>query len=166
MLRPLCAPGKLTYADGVVFEGMWRADRRNGVGTLHSTNGDVFVGSWMQDQRQGLGTTYMPSRGELDCRKAQSLHVTHADVLTPIRQAARSALTADGVCPAGKKHVAEYLNDMPTCGSFFELTDDDVEAPPNQQLRNTIISHALQAAVAGKQSPGLPVLQLMQPSKV
>lgn len=56
--------GRLTYVDGCVYEGMWQADKRHGVGTYYSTNGDIFVGTYVSDKRHGLGTTYMPSRGQ------------------------------------------------------------------------------------------------------
>lgn len=55
--------GRLTYTDGCAYEGMWRSDRRHGVGTYYGINGDVFVGTFVDDKRHGLGTTYMPSRG-------------------------------------------------------------------------------------------------------
>jgi hypothetical protein len=68
---------------------------------------------------------------------------------------------------AGTKYVAEYVNDCPSCGSFFELGDDDVEPPPNQQLRGTIAAGTLRQHVASQQQPTqLPALQLSQPSKV
>jgi hypothetical protein len=68
---------------------------------------------------------------------------------------------------AGKKYVAEYVNDCPSCGSFFELGDDDVEPPPNPQLRGTIAAGTLRQHVASQQQPSqLPALQLSQPSKV
>lgn len=68
---------------------------------------------------------------------------------------------------AGKKYVAEYVNDCPSCGSFFDLGDDDVEPPPSQQLRGTIAAGTLRQHLASQQPPSqLPVLQLSQPSKV
>jgi hypothetical protein len=55
--------GRLTYLDGSISDGMWRADKRHGVGTFYHTSGDIFVGTFVDGKRHGLGTTYMPSRG-------------------------------------------------------------------------------------------------------
>jgi hypothetical protein len=69
--------------------------------------------------------------------------------------------------PAGKKYVAEYVNDCASCGSFLDLGDDDVEPPPSQQLRGAIAAGTLRHHLASQQQPSqLPVLQLSQPSKV
>ena len=68
MLLPLVpAVGRLTYKDGSIYDGMWHADRRHGVGTFYHTSGDIFVGTFVDGKRHGLGTTYMHSRGAWLC---------------------------------------------------------------------------------------------------
>jgi hypothetical protein len=72
--------------------------------------------------------------------------------------------------------VAEYVNNLPTCGTFYELDDDcSVEAAPTtQHLQDTpaagwteqAAAAAAAAAAAGAQYAVLPVLQLLQPSAV
>jgi len=125
--------GKLTYADGAVYDGMWSKDVRHGVGTMYSPNGAIFVGTYVSDKRQGLGVTYWGSR-----------------------------------C---KKHVAEYVDDTPTCGSMLDLADEEVEVPATQQLRDAIAAARVKAAGAAAAAdsttqPCMPELQLVQPSQV
>lgn len=69
------------------------------------------------------------------------------------------------VC-AGKKYVAEYVSGSAQCGVFYDLADDDVEAPPTQQLKATLNSSTLQQAVTGQLPAQMPQLELSQPSKV
>ncbi|KAF6262558.1 hypothetical protein COO60DRAFT_615227 [Scenedesmus sp. NREL 46B-D3] len=46
---------------------------------------------------------------------------------------------------SGKKYVAEYVNDCPRCGSFFELGNDAVEPPPASSWRHHCSRHAAAA---------------------
>lgn len=43
-------------ADGLTYEGEWRANVRHGIGTLTFPNGDAYRGGWRDDQKHGHGT--------------------------------------------------------------------------------------------------------------
>lgn len=45
--------GRLTFADGSIYDGMWRNGKRFGVGTFYYSNGDVFHGTWRDDLMHG-----------------------------------------------------------------------------------------------------------------
>jgi hypothetical protein len=44
------------YRDGSRYEGEWRANKREGQGTLFSASGDTYVGAWFADLQNGFGT--------------------------------------------------------------------------------------------------------------
>lgn len=45
--------GRLSLADGSIYDGMWRYGKRSGLGTFYLCNGDVFQGSWRDDIMHG-----------------------------------------------------------------------------------------------------------------
>jgi hypothetical protein len=47
--------GAQIWADGSIYEGMWRNDKANGVGRLIHADGDVYEGNWQNDKAEGLG---------------------------------------------------------------------------------------------------------------
>ena len=47
--------GKLSFADGTVYEGDFDKGKANGYGTFRWPNGDTYVGEWKDDQRTGKG---------------------------------------------------------------------------------------------------------------
>ena len=47
--------GRAEYANGDVYEGEWRADRREGTGTCKCASGEVYAGAWKADKRDGKG---------------------------------------------------------------------------------------------------------------
>lgn len=67
---------------------------------------------------------------------------------------------------AGKKYVAEYVDDRPTCGSVLEINDDEFEPPATQDLADSITRATVQLELAGHTPAPIPPLQLLQPSKV
>lgn len=112
---------------------------------------------WSKDVRHGVGTMYSPNGsifvGTYVSDKRQGLGVTYWG----------------SRC---KKHVAEYVDDTPTCGSMLDLADEEVEVPAIQQLREAIAAARVKAAGAAAAAadsttqPCMPELQLVQPSQV
>ena len=45
----------MTYADGRVYDGEWKDDKRNGHGIYTFANGDVYDGEWKNDTKNGHG---------------------------------------------------------------------------------------------------------------
>lgn len=125
-------------------------------------DGCVYEGMFHKDVRHGVGTLYSPNGsifvGTYEQDKRQGLGVTYWA----------------GRC---KKYVAEYVDDMATCGAMMDIDEESVEAPATQQLRDAIAAarvRAAGAAAAAAVADGscaapvaeLPELKLIQPSKV
>ncbi|WIA29326.1 hypothetical protein OEZ86_011831 [Tetradesmus obliquus] len=137
---------------GEVYTGAWQQNKRTGPGRLAYKDGSIYDGMWHADRRHGVGTFY---------------HTSGDIFVGTFVDGKRHGLGTTYMPSRGKKYVAEYVNDCPSCGSFFDLGDDDVEPPPSQQLRGTIAAGTLRQHLASQQPPSqLPVLQLSQPSKV
>ena len=52
--------GKMTYANGNVYDGQWLKDKKDGKGTMTYANGDIYDGQWLNDKKEGKGTmTYI-----------------------------------------------------------------------------------------------------------
>ena len=47
--------GTATYANGDVYEGEWKNDRREGQGSCKCTSGEWYEGTWKADKRDGHG---------------------------------------------------------------------------------------------------------------
>lgn len=125
---PACLPpvaGKLTYADGCVYDGMWSNDVRHGVGTLYSPSGSIFAGTYVRDKRQGLGVTYWGAR----CRKyvaeyvddtptcGSMLELADESIEAPATQQLRDAIAAARVKAAGAAVAGDCaLPEMPELG--------------------------------------------------
>lgn len=50
--------GRLTYADGSFYDGLWKKGKQTGAGSFYYANGDVFQGCWRDDQMHGKGWLY------------------------------------------------------------------------------------------------------------
>merc|ERR1711998_495435 len=48
--------GTYTWASGSVYVGDWKDSKRHGKGTLTWPSGDVYDGEWKDDKRHGKGT--------------------------------------------------------------------------------------------------------------
>ena len=48
--------GKMIYANGDVYEGLFKGDIRHGKGTMTSAKGDVYHGSFENGLKNGIGT--------------------------------------------------------------------------------------------------------------
>lgn len=122
----------------------------------------MYEGMWRNNVRHGVGTLHSPSAGSI--------------FVGTFVQDRRQGLGVTYWAGRGKKHVAEYADDMATCGAMLDLDDESVEAPATQQLRDTIAAARLRAAGSAAAAagaggddagaPGLPELKLIQPSKV
>ena len=56
----IISSGMLRYADGRVYEGLWREDQKHGMGEQRWTHGHVYSGMWNRDMREGMGTMSYP----------------------------------------------------------------------------------------------------------
>lgn len=54
--------GQQIWADGSLYEGMWKNDKANGLGRLIHADGDVYEGEWKDDKAHGFGK-YMHTDG-------------------------------------------------------------------------------------------------------
>lgn len=126
-------------------------------------DGSVYEGMWQNNVRHGVGTLHSPSAGSM--------------FVGTFVQDRRQGLGVTYWAGRGRKHVAEYADDMATCGAMMDLDDESVEAPATQQLRDAIAAARVRAAGAAAVAaagaggddagvPGLPELRLIQPSKV
>jgi len=50
--------GKITYANGSIYEGMFISGRREGTGEIFHENGDKYSGGWYKDKMHGYGVFY------------------------------------------------------------------------------------------------------------
>ena len=41
--------GRMTHANGDIYEGYWKNDKANGKGTFWDTNGAKYEGCWLDD---------------------------------------------------------------------------------------------------------------------
>ena len=53
--------GTLRYADGSIYDGCWKDDKRDGPGELKTADGARYIGTWKNDVRQGAFTVYYTS---------------------------------------------------------------------------------------------------------
>jgi S1-C subfamily serine protease len=87
--------GTITFANGDIYVGEWRDNKRNGQGTYTFANGDIYVGEYKDDKRNGQGTVTYASgstyvgRWRDDKRNGQGTHTW----------------------PDGEKYVGEWLDD-------------------------------------------------------
>ena len=47
--------GTIRYANGSVYEGMWKRGQRHGFGRLIHPTGDMYEGDWSNDKANGKG---------------------------------------------------------------------------------------------------------------
>ena len=50
--------GKVTYANGDIYDGQFLNDKRHGKGIYHYANGERYEGDYFEGMRQGQGTMY------------------------------------------------------------------------------------------------------------
>ena len=55
--------GKLTFADGRVYEGDFRGGKRDGQGTMVFPNGNKYIGQWANDAQHGVGVFFSQEKG-------------------------------------------------------------------------------------------------------
>ena len=58
--------GSATYANGDVYEGEWKSDRREGHGTCKYSSGEWYEGMWKADKRDGNGIARYVSGDKYD----------------------------------------------------------------------------------------------------
>jgi hypothetical protein len=63
-VAPSTTHRKETYADGNIYEGEWKDDKRNGRGKYTKVNGNVYEGEWKDDKRSGRGK-YTKANGKI-----------------------------------------------------------------------------------------------------
>ena len=48
--------GRMTHANGDIYEGYWREDKANGMGVfIENANGARYEGEWLDDLQHGNG---------------------------------------------------------------------------------------------------------------
>jgi len=47
--------GRMTHANGDLYEGEWKEDMAHGYGTFLDTKGASYKGYWIKDQQHGQG---------------------------------------------------------------------------------------------------------------
>jgi len=52
---------KITYKNGIVYEGIWKDDMKNGKGKLIDLNGTKYEGEWKNDVMFGIATITRPN---------------------------------------------------------------------------------------------------------
>ncbi|MEW5303896.1 MAG: hypothetical protein WDW36_006546 [Sanguina aurantia] len=52
------------FVDGTTYEGQWKADARDGTGTLRTVDGSVYSGEWKADKQHGAGRYRCAASGE------------------------------------------------------------------------------------------------------
>ena len=57
--------GTCRYADGIVYDGAWKAGQMEGFGTYRGGYGDAYEGQWKGDTQTGFGT-YRFADGSVD----------------------------------------------------------------------------------------------------
>lgn len=59
-----CSRGApLWLADGLQYEGQWREDVYDGLGTLALPSGERYTGHWAQGRKEGTGVHEVPGDG-------------------------------------------------------------------------------------------------------
>lgn len=48
--------GRMTHANGDIYQGEWVDGKANGMGVFVDTNGSMYEGMWQDDQQHGYGT--------------------------------------------------------------------------------------------------------------
>jgi len=48
--------GKMVYGNGEIYEGEWRANKKEVFGKYTSADGSVYEGEWLNGKKHGMGT--------------------------------------------------------------------------------------------------------------
>ncbi|GAX83590.1 hypothetical protein CEUSTIGMA_g11015.t1 [Chlamydomonas eustigma] len=138
------------YVNGEQYDGDFVAGARHGHGRYSFTNGDVYAGEWVDDRRTGHGT-YLYSNGDI-----------FVGNFIKDRKEGRGTLFMIGKL---RKYIAEYVGNVPKCGTVLEIEDSDLE-PLRGQMRDLTLTSKLDLASAGVRRALMPDLELQQPNKV
>ena len=57
-------PGRFTWLDQAVYEGLWVKNQRQGKGKLTQLDGTFYEGDWHEDKPHGEGTLQLGNNGE------------------------------------------------------------------------------------------------------
>jgi hypothetical protein len=57
--------GIYIYTDGVIYEGQFRQDKKNGYGLYYWTDGRTYEGLWFNGKQHGLGIYKDPAKGKM-----------------------------------------------------------------------------------------------------
>ena len=108
--------GKFLYYSSCVdlmfrYDGFWKNNKPCGEGRMIYKNGDVYVGQWFEGKRNGYGVL----------TKRNGDHFEGSWV-NDLREGQGSYFYAE----SNKLFVGEYVNDMPKCGIYSEVVDDQI----------------------------------------
>ena len=94
------------------YDGFWENNQPSGDGRMIYKNGDVYVGQWFEGKRNGYGVL----------TKRNGDHFEGSWV-NDQREGQGSYFYAE----SNKLFVGEYVEDMPKCGIYSEVVDEEQE---------------------------------------
>ena len=104
------------WPDGTVYEGLWKAGRKHGKGTLQEPGGRSYVGEWADGKRHGVGVQVLATIRTY----AGSVRMSHPSTSSLVSKA-----SSDGIDLIGSpvKHNVrrgpELLKEFINCLSCF-----------------------------------------------
>mmetsp|Transcript_30187 Transcript_30187/g.53465 ORF Transcript_30187/g.53465 Transcript_30187/m.53465 type:complete len:282 (-) Transcript_30187:1541-2386(-) len=132
--------GSYFYKNGDRYDGSWLSDKRHGDGRMLYVNGDIYEGQWMDDKRHGYGNfskangDYFEGYWQDDLKHGEGSYF---------------------FASLNKIYVGEWVEDIPKCGVYSEVDDEDV----SKYARPQYFTDAYEL-------PPIPGLELADPSSV
>ncbi|KAH9117132.1 hypothetical protein LEN26_012786 [Aphanomyces euteiches] len=107
--------GVFYYEDGGKYEGFWAKNCRDGKGRMTYADGSVYEGHWSDNERSGMGILTMPNGNRYEG------YWMHDKKEGPGRFFYKST---------HKVYEAEWLDDMPKCGTYHDVAESAFDKPP------------------------------------
>lgn len=111
--------GKMTYADGGVYEGEWKENLRHGKGTLYLESGSKYVGDFRDDFMDGFGTYYFSNGNVYEGEFVKDFFngkgkMTYANGDVYEGDFVNDRMEGKGtlVSASGNKYVGDFIGDM------------------------------------------------------
>ena len=103
--------GTYFYENDDRYDGFWLADKKHGQGRMIYSNGEIYEGQWVDDMKDGYGTLTNPNGDHFEGYWMRDMK------------------HGQGSYYYGEKnkiYVGEWVEDVPRCGVFTEVEDEDV----------------------------------------
>jgi hypothetical protein len=132
--------GSYFYKNGHRYDGSWLNDQRHGDGRMLYATGDIYEGLWLDDKRHGYGNlssvngNYFEGYWQEDMKHGEGSYFYAA---------------------LNKIYVGEWVEDIPRCGVYSEVDDEDISKYARPQYFTDPY-----------ELPPLPGLQLREPGVV